>query len=213
MVSRSRRLLDLLQVIDLEPNFNKHPDEVSHATMANRVLRKEEIQRVCEILDLDDFGRVPELRDRIREEYFSGFRYGTWRHPKDGKKGTSEFSTGELRKLNSLCRKAQRMTPREVPQIEYGDILEIITCDDKFEVDVIDEERGTWRPHWGEKAYDSYDLYELSCPRWDRNKRLMVLHDLNTDVCRYDNAVLIEKPRGYGPYKHWKKDEYVWDIS
>lgn len=36
---------------------------------------------------------------------------------------------------------------------------------------------------------------------------------LDTDECRYDNPVVLEEVHDYGPYKRWKKDEYVTDVT
>jgi len=219
MVNRWRRHLDLLQMIDMEPNFTHHPDEHSSAAMQDRPMHKNEIQRVCRFLDLDTDGTVPELRDRLRDEYIPKDCFGTWRDPKDEKAGSSEFSAIELRRLTSEVKYARRLDAKEVDI--WNDIptvsreLTIETEDNTYTGEFVGKQRDPWKDSWGDERYSEYEMYRLAGHRFSdgRQRRLMVLRDLDTDACKYTGSVVLERKRDYGPYERWKKQSYVRSID
>lgn len=220
MVSRWRRHLDLLQVIGMEPSFNNHPDEHSSVKMRDRPLHKDEIQRVCKILGLDTDGTVPDLRDRVRDEYFDDYNYGTWRNPKESKQGTSQFSTDELFRLIGVIKSVLRLDAAEVDiwddLPDWGGELHIVTEDGEYDVEVVEKGRASWKDSWGDtQRYDSYECYKLAGRYFEdgRRHRLMVLRGLDTDECKYRSSVVLERQVDYGPYQRWKKQTYVQEVT
>ena len=219
MVNRWRRHLDLLQMIDMELNFTHHPEEHPSAAMQDRPMHKDEIQQICRFLNLDDDGTLPELRDRIRDEYIDSSRFGTWHNPKDEKAGSSEFSTTELRRLTGKVKRARRLDAEDVDI--WNDVptvsreLTIETEDNTHTAEFIGKQRSLWKPRWGDERYSEYEMYKLAGRHFDdsRRRRLMVLRDLDVDACKYTGSVVLERKRDYGPYEHWKKQSYVRSIE
>lgn len=218
MVSRWRRHLDLLQAIDMEPSFDKHPDDHWSTKMRDRPMHKDEIQQVCQILGLDDDGTVPELRDRIRETIFEDKRYGTWRNPQDSKAGTSQFSTSELLGLIRAVNHELRLDFEDVwPEIDdvfmEGDVVRI--DGEEYVIDNFYD-----GPHDGTVAEKELPLDEFVCVEFkggenkhDRRYRLVMMNELDMDECKYNHSVVLEKARDFGPWKRWKKDSYVKEVE
>lgn len=210
MVRRSRRHLDLLQTIDMEPDFKRHPDEVHSSKMRDRPMHKDEIVRVCEILDVNPAGIVAELRNQLRS--FSGLY--------EDKQDSSQFSTNELFYLSRHCNDALRLDAEDVDIYDkiadWGGKLQIVTEDDEHHVEVVEKGKADWKDSWDDsQRFESYEMYRLSGRHFDngRRHRLMVLRGQDPDSCKYRGSVVLERPKDYGPYKQWRKKSYVREVT
>lgn len=199
----------MLQVINMEPEFDEHPNEVSHVKMTERPMHRDEIVRLCKILGIDHDGTIPELRDRIRAVVINR-----------DKAGSSRFSTRELWQLVGAAKTSLRLDADEVdiydeiPQ--WGGQLSIVTEDGEHDVEVVDKGKASWKDRWGDQPnYSEYEMYVLAANHFDdnRRRRLMVLRDLDYDQCKYRGSVVLERKVDYGPYQRWKKQSYVQEVD
>lgn len=189
---------------------DKHPDTTTSSRMRDRPMHKNELQELCDVLGLDADGTVPEMRDRIRDGYIPSSFFGTYRYPKDSKKGTSQFSTSELRRLTGEVLSVQRLDFEDVQfsyPIESGDT--IVVNGTEYEVEIWSE-----GPKGGTKAHKELPLdHYVSFQFKNCRKRLMLIDGLDTDECQYDHSVVLERAFDWGPWKRWRKDSYVTELE
>lgn len=174
-------------------------DRDQKESFEGKTITKDELIQCFELLAGRD-QRIPstvgELRTWLRQHLYGNSR----------KSPNSKFSDHELRKLRRAVEHSRYLEAENVGNSIWSDTNEkrSMLNINGFHYDVTHKQKGKWQDGWGEPTYSSYEMYMLG----DR-RRLMVLHDLNTDVCRYDHSIVLEEAKDYGPYERWRKESYV----
>lgn len=194
MVNRHVRLSDLLERLGKESAINH-----------TRELRKSELLEICDRLEIDVTDETKnELRGLIRQQGITHTEH---------KSDRSRFATRELLRLNRALTHQERLDAEDVSDDMYDTVNQwggyVEVNGESYEV--VEKGKGPFPKHApsDRQTYEMYEVYYLGGKR----RRLMILHGLDTDTCRYDNSVVFEEAHDYGPYKRWKKDEYVTELN
>lgn len=209
MVRRATRFFDLMEKIDYD-----HPDDPPGDRFGRiryeKSVPKDAMIQIAERLDIQSGGIKPELRDQIRQDILN--------RPSN-KSPVTILSSNELFRVIRALNHNERLNAvdvdiyDELPQW-HGSLVISTEDHDELSVEVFSKGKGAWK--WGEpQRYSEYEQYMLADRDFDdgRRRRLMVLRDLNTDECRYNSDVVLERTVDYGPYKHWKRQSYVTEVT
>lgn len=209
MVERWRRLLDLLQTIDMEPTFDKHPDEHRGVRMSRERLYKGELLEACLMLDLDVDAEntMAQMRRELREHL----------ELNESKSMHSILSNREMFKVGRAINEYRTMEAHEIvaethpgqdpteDRIHFG-------WDQRIEIN--GEEYTVQRTKWTDDVHEDAGYEAFSSVMLDDDRTRMVLFfGWDPDNCRYRHSAALEERRGYEPYKRWKKVDYIKDID
>lgn len=199
MVRRAIRVRDLLEKMGRDVEERNTNTVFGRDAKYDRKLHHNELLEACEHLGInfEDRPAVPEMRKALRDAGHTG---------RTDKVPESEFSTRELLKLIRALDHSVYIEAEDVGDI-WDDVAkwggELYVNGEWREV--TEKSRGELRT---EQPYDSYELYYFG-----QNKRLSILHNLDTDECRYRHSVILEKRVNDVPYRRWMKDEYVTSVE
>lgn len=179
-------MYDLLEKVGITPVD-------SYVDLHRDYLLKDEIIEICNVLNVDTGENVPtkaDMRTVLRAEVINPF---------GERKPTTAFSTSEIRNLSRTIDHKQYLDPDDLSDIELERPMEVVVNGETYTI--IDYESESAHP---EAAYDRY-----VCLYFGDRKRLMILYGRDPNECHYHASVVLESARNYGPYKRWKKDQYV----
>lgn len=198
MVKTWVRLYELLETLDEAPDGIDPSSPTSTKKLGRDRLRKHELLKACKALDLGvDAGyTMPMMRRKLRESGKLSARYSD-------KSPNTALPQGEITNLNRAIRAKRRVKAEDYKEFYVKDHDALIVNGEEYDVSGAEV---------GEVDEAPYDQYHMILLEGDR-KRVMILHGLDTDECWYDSDVVLESAGDYGPYKSWRKVDYVRQIN